>query len=149
AKEVKREAIQGHGIGSLPFESFGPGKRLYFGRDSKTFVVGMNGKAVADSLTAGSKKAGLLGDAKTAAALKEVGNSSIVGLLPLSALLPVITPIESQSRRFAPVPPGGAPPPPKKPTVDPIRVKLGKDIAKATESLPPGTLTLERTPDQM
>jgi hypothetical protein len=149
AKEVKREAIQGHGIGSLPFESFGPGKRLYFGRDGKTFVVGMNGKDIADSLTAGSKKAGLLGDAKTAAALKEVGNSSIVGLLPLSAGLPGITPMESQSRRFAPVAPGGAPPPPKKPTVDPIRVKLGKDIAKATESLPPGTLTLERTPDQM
>jgi putative component of toxin-antitoxin plasmid stabilization module len=74
-KEPKRETIQEQRISSVPLEAIGPGKQLYFGRHGKTIVFGLNGPEVAESLTAGAKKTGLLGEAKTANALKDVGES--------------------------------------------------------------------------
>ena len=42
-----------------------------------------------------------------------------------------------------------APAPPKQGIVDPLKVKLSKDLAKVTEALPPAVLTMERKPDQV
>jgi hypothetical protein len=145
------QTIQGQRIQSLPFDMLGPGSRLYCGRQGKTLVFGMTGDAVAGALALGAKKSGLLADAKTAAALKEVEDASIVGVLPLHTLLAIIVPEDTGAQfRAVAVPPGGAAPAPPKPAgVSPFKLKLSKDIALASEAIPPAILSLERKPEQV
>jgi hypothetical protein len=144
------DTVQGQRVRSIPLDMLGPGSRLYYGRQGKTLVFGMTGETTSAALASGVKKAGLLADGKTAAALKEVGDASVVGVLPLHTLLPMIIPEESGGRfRAAAVPVGAAPPPPKPAVVSPFKIKLAKDLAKASESLPPAILTLERKPEEV
>ena len=143
-----REKIQGHDISVLPLELLGPGTRLHYGRHGKTLVLGLDAAETAEALTAGAKKAGLLADAKTAAAIKEAGDASIVGVVPLSSVLPLLLPDESARRMQMKAGPGGPPAPPPKGT-DPTTVKLTKDLAKVMEPLPPATLAIERKADQV
>jgi hypothetical protein len=146
------QTIQGQRIQSLPFDMLGPGSRLYCGRQGKTLAFGMTGDATAGALALGAKKSGLLAEAKTATVLKEVGDASIVGVLPLHTLLPMIVPEETGGRFRAaiPVAPGGAPAPPAKPAgVSPFKLKLSKDLAQASEPMPPAILMLERKPEQV
>ena len=145
------QTIQGQRIRSLPFDMLGPGSRVYYGRQGKTLVFGMTGDAAAAALALGVKKSGLLADAKTAAALKELGDASIIGVLPLHTLLPIIIPEDTGARfRAIAVPPGAAPAAPPKPAaVSPFKMHLAKDLAKATEAIPPAILSLERKPDQV
>jgi hypothetical protein len=148
-EKPKQETIQGHRISSMPYVALGKEKRLYYGRHGKTLVIGEKGEDVADALTAGAKKAGLLGEAKTAAALKETGNASIVGVAALSSVLPLLLPEPGDRFRKAAVPVGAPQPPPKPATIDPFKAKLTKELAKVTESLPPATVSVERTPQQL
>jgi hypothetical protein len=147
----KSETIQGQRISSLPFDMLGPGSQLHYGRHGKTLVFGLSGPETATALVAGTKKIGLLGEPRTAAAIKEAGDSSIIGVMPLSSLLPLLLLDESEiSRRARFAAPGGAPAPPPKPgVVDPFKVKLTKELAQVTDSLPPATLAIERKPDQV
>jgi hypothetical protein len=146
-----QETTQGLRINSLPFDLLGQGTRLHYGRHGKTLVFGLNGPDTAGALAGGAKKAGLLGEAKTAAALKETGEASVVGLVSLSSVLPLLLPQpQDRFRKVAAPGAGGAPAAPPKPTeVDPFKAKLAKELAKVTESLPPATLSMERTPDQI
>jgi len=105
----------------------GPGSRFVLWPARKD--VGVRHERRGDGRRVGIRRpeAGLLDDAKTADALKEVGDASIVGVLPLHTLLPIIVPEEAGARFRAAVPvaPGGAPPPPPKPAgVSPFKLKL-------------------------
>jgi len=69
-------------------------------------------------------------------------------------VLPLLLPDESLGRRrmVVKVAPGGkgkGPVPPEKPVIDPISLKLAKDLALATQKLPPAVLTMERKPDEL
>lgn len=142
-----QETIQGQRISSLPLDMLGPGTRLHYGRHGKMLVFGLIGPETAAALASGAKKGGLLEETKTATALKETGDASVVGVMSLSSILPFFVPQESTPFRAIP---GGAPPPPPKPgAVDPFKVKLTKELAKVTETLPPAILTIERKPDQV
>jgi hypothetical protein len=145
------ETIQGQRLRSIPLEMLGPGSHLHYGRQGKTLVFGMTGELTATALASGAKKSGLLADAKTAGVLKEAGDASIVGVLPLHTLLPIIVPEETGARfRAAIAVPGGPAPPPAKPAVvSPFKLKLVKDLAKASEALPPMILALERKPEEV
>jgi hypothetical protein len=146
------QTISGRVIRSIPFDLLGPGTRLYYGREGNSLVFSTtNGEATAGALATGAKKSGLTADAKTAAALKELGDASIVGVLPIHTWMPLLVP-EDVGGRFRAVPVGvGGPaaPPPAPPVVSPFKLKLSKDLAKASESIPPATLALERTPQQV
>ena len=141
------ETIQGQRISSLPLDVLGPGTRLYYGRHYTTLVLALDAKDAADALVRGANKTGLLGEAKTATALKEAGDASVIGVLPLVSVLPLLVP-EGGRMRAVPFPKGPAPPP-KPPAVDPAKVKLSKDLAKVTAALPPATLAIERKPDHV
>jgi hypothetical protein len=143
AKEPKRETIQGHRITAIQDAD------LYYGRHDKILVVGQTGQEVADALTAGAKKGGLLGEARTAAALKDVPDASLVGVLSLGSLLAFVTPLEAQSRRAVPVAPGAPQPPPQPKKVHPVRAKLTKELIRVCESAPPAVLTVGRKPEHV
>jgi hypothetical protein len=147
----KIETIQGQRIAGLPLPLFGPQGQVFVGRQGKTLVFGENGKRVALALTGGAKKEGLLGQANAAAALRDVGDSSIVGVVSLGGLLPLVLPHMERSQALrAPVPPGGiAPAPPRPMPPDALTLKLARDLAKLTESLPPGVVTLQRKPEEL
>jgi hypothetical protein len=147
----KQETIAGHKITILPIPLIDPDLPICYGRHDKTLVVGMDGKRVALALTAGSKKGGLLGKAKVAAAVKNLKEPVVLGVVSLGHSLPLLLPeIASPNIRRIPMPKGGPPPAPKRPAeLDSIAAKLCKDMDKATEALPPGILTLERKPDHL
>jgi hypothetical protein len=145
------QTISGRVIRSIPFDMLGPGTRLYYGRQGDSLVFStINGEVTAGALATGAKKSGLAADAKTAAVLKELGDASIVGILPMHTLLPMIVP-EEVGGRFKAVAAGGGGPalPPAPAAVSPFKVKLTRDLAKASESIPPAILALERKPEQI
>src|SRR5207248_7470156 len=96
------ETIQGQSVHSLPLDLLGPGTRLYYGRHGKTLVFGLNGADTAAALAGGAKNVGLLADAMAATAVKDAGDASILGVMPLSSVLPLIIPEESRMRFKAP-----------------------------------------------
>jgi hypothetical protein len=143
------ETIHGQRINSLPLDVLGPGTRVYYGRHGKTLVAALDAKDAAEALVRGANKTGLLGEAKTATALKEAGDASVIGVLSLSSALPLLLPGDQARFRAIPFPKGAEPPPPKPGVVDPAKVKLAKELAKATAALPPATLAIERKPEQV
>jgi hypothetical protein len=146
SKEPKQETIQGHRITAIQDAD------LFFGRHGKILVIGQSSQAVADALTAGAKKAGLLGETRTSTALKEAPDASLVGVLSLGSLLAFMTPLEAETRLLvapAPVPPGAPKAPPQSKRIHPVRAKLTKELIRVCESAPPAVLTVERKPEHV
>ena len=80
-------------------------KNLYLGRAGAFLVVGADPKEVASALSAGAKKAGLLGEEKTAATLKGMEDSAVVGVCsPAKGIVDLFKQMERQSTIMA-VPP--------------------------------------------
>jgi hypothetical protein len=150
--KARQETIGGQKITTLPVPLLDPDLPICYGRQGKTLVLGMDGKRVALALTEGAKKGGLLGEAKVAAALKELKEPVVLGVFSAGNSLPLLLPdVANMGPRV--IRKGEKEQPPqreKRPAeLDPVVAKLSKDLAKATESLPPGILTLERKPDQV
>ena len=138
-------------------------KNLYLGREGAILVVGADPKEVASALSAGVKKAGLLGEDKTATALKGKEDSTVVGVFSTArGIVDLFKQMEQPStmvvvrpavRVIAAVPGAPAAPPAKpaaKPEVKPLSLRAEKtiaDAAKAVESLPPTVLNLRRKGD--
>ena len=122
-------------------------------------VVGADRKEVAAALKAGAKKEGLLGEEKTAAALKGVEDSAAVAVFsPAQGIVELFKQMERPPAVMAApafVKPGGScvpPPPPKPADEQPPKLSLRAektiaDAAKAVESLPPTVLSLSRRAD--
>jgi hypothetical protein len=145
--KIPTETVQGRDITHFSAE----GMNLHFGRHESTLVLGTDPKLVAQGLTGGSKKAGLLGEAKVAAALKDVNDVQLVGVWSLGGTMTAIANSEGTGREIRkPGPPGGAPPPPdKNPKPKPEEDPLSKDFLKASDSLPPAVISLVRKPEGM
>lgn len=143
SKEPTRETIQGHQITAIPDAD------LFIGGHGNILVVGQTGQSVAGALTAGAKKGGLLAEARMAAAIKDLPDASLVGVLSLGSLFAFVTPLEAQSPRGVPVPPGGPKLPPQPKRVHPVRAKLTKELLRICDSGPPAVLTVERKPEQV
>ncbi len=136
-------------------------RNLYIGREAAFLVVGVARKEVAAALKAGAKKDGLLGEEKTAAALKGTEDSAAVAVFsPAKGIVdlfkqmerpPTVTAAPPLGKPAAPVP---APPPPVVKPADDQPTKLSlraektiADAAKAVESLPYTVLSLKHGAD--
>jgi hypothetical protein len=133
---------------------------LYIGREGAFLAVGVNRKEVAAALNAGAKKEGLLGEEKTAGALKGLEDSAVVAVF--SSAKEIVELFKQMERapsviaappfaRVA-VPAPLAPPIPKPADDQPPKLskraeKTIADATKAVESLPPTVLSLSRKAD--
>jgi hypothetical protein len=136
------EKVDGREITHLSAE----GMTLHCGRHEATLVLGTDLKLVALALTGGSKKAGLLGEARVAAAIKEVNDAQLVGVWSMGRTLTALTNAQRPGG-IRKVGPGGGPPPDKDPKTKPADDPLGKEFLKASESLPPAVISLVRKPE--
>jgi hypothetical protein len=152
AVKRQQETIAGQKITTLPVPLLDPELPICYGRQGKTLVLGMDGKRVALALSGGAKKGGLLGEAKVAAAIKDLKEPVALGVVSIGHALPLMLP---EPRDLGPkiIRKGDkeqSPQRPKRPAeLDPLVAKLSKDLAKATEALPPAILTLERKPEHV
>lgn len=121
-------------------------------------VIGGDAKEVAAALTAGAKKAGLLSEDKTAAAVKDMEDPLAVGVFSVGKgivdgfkLMERQTPAPTFSTTVArPGAAAGPKPdekPPEMPKLSKRAEKTIEDAAKAVDALPPTVLSLGRTPD--
>jgi hypothetical protein len=137
-------------------------KNLYIGREGAFLVVGADRKEVAAALNAGVKKEGLLGEEKTAAALKGVEDSTALAVFsPAKEIVELFKQMERPPTVMAaPAFPKGAVPAPRPlplpvpkaaddqpPKLSPRAEKTIANAAKAVESLPPTVLSISRKAD--
>jgi hypothetical protein len=135
-------------------------KNLYVGREGDFVVVGADRKAVAAALKAGAKKEGLLGEEKTATALKGAEDSAAVAIFsPAQGIVELFKQMERPPTVTAapafvkpglavPAPPPAPKPADEQPPKPSLRAeKTIADAAKAVESLPPTVLSLSRRAD--
>ena len=146
-------------VNAAGLEFLSGSKDLHIGREGAFVVIGPDPKEVAAALTAGAKKAGLLGDDKTAAAVKDVPDPLAVGVFSLGkGIVEVFKETERQGAAPAltavggpapPAPPPSAPgdKPPEAPKMSKRAEKTVADAAKAVESLPPTVVGIGRTPE--
>jgi hypothetical protein len=127
---------------SLPFP-------VSYGRQGAVLVLGIDRDLVAESLIAGSKKEGLLGEMKVSAAVKEIDDKSVaVGVLSSARAAMDLFAVMSRPRFIMKAPaPGQAPaafePPPEKPWDS---SKTGQALLKTAEPL---VFTLNRSSDHL
>jgi hypothetical protein len=154
-EKVKGVTLRSFGAPLLPNR-----QPLYYVRDGSTLVLGQSKDTVADSLLAGTKKQGLLSDAKVAAALKDVGDANAVGVVSVGQGLSDLLRAATGSRMMPPRPVGGPPgglppgagggaPPGGGPAKEEAPDKYVKELLKASEPLPPMVLTLTRTKENV
>jgi hypothetical protein len=135
------EKIDGREITHLSAE----GITLHCGHHEATLVLGVDAKVVAQALADGSKKAGLLGDAKVAEAVKEVNEAQLVGVWSLGRSLSAF--VNFQGTGVArPVRPGG-PPPDKDAKPKSGENSLTKQFLKDSDSQAPAVISLVRKPE--
>ncbi len=156
-----RQDVEGRSISTVAaggMESLFGAKDLYMGREGAFLVIGPDRKAVVAALAAGAKKAGLLGEEKTAAAVKNLEDPLAVGVFSLGKGIVEIfkaveRPIAAPRPAIGPVPPPLPPAPGDKPPEAPKMTKRAEktieDAAKAVEPLPPTVLSLGRTPGEL
>ena len=156
-----REDVDGRSIEVVAAGAFADllgAKNLYIGREGAFVVVGPDKTEVVAALNAGAKKAGLLGDEKAAAAIKDVVDSQALAVVSVGKgvvewfrrreLAPVTTP-------FAPVAPNPPPGPGDKPPADqPPRLSKRAeqtiaDVQKVVGPLPPTVVSLKREPEAL
>ena len=151
-----RQDVDGRSISTVAAgaaEGLFGSKNLYVGREGAFLVIGPDRKEVAAALTAGAKKAGLLGEEKTAAAVKALEDPLAVGVFSLGkGIVEIFKQVERPVQAFRPVPgplppPGGGDQPPEAPKMSKRAEKTIEDAAKAVEPLPPTVLSLGRTTD--
>jgi hypothetical protein len=129
---------------------------VHFGRQGAVVVVGFDAERVADALIAGGKKAGLLGEAKVAEAVKEIDDKSVaVGVLSSSqAALDLLAALNRPPARMGRPPAPGLPPQPvEQPEDKPLEESKAVQVfRKASEPLvfglhrKPESLVLEMRP---
>jgi hypothetical protein len=152
------EEVQGQRIKTVPNNGGAP--QFHYGRRGSVFVIGPDPYLVAASLAAGGKKEGLLGETRTADAIKEIDErAAMVGVVsPGQAIVDVFALMRQivGQPRMAPakmkaMPPGApaAPPaaPPQPPEESAEEAKIKAELRKAFEPLPPMTFSLNRQPD--
>jgi hypothetical protein len=151
------EEVQGQRIKTVPNKGGAPS--LHYGRRGSVFAIGPDRDLVAASLAAGGKKEGLLGETKTAEAVKEIDERAVMVSVVSPAQIAVdlfvlmrqtVARKEMQMKKIA-VAPGGAPaappPPPQPPKESAEEAKIKQELRKAFEPLPPLTFSLNRQPD--
>jgi hypothetical protein len=144
------EKVQGITVRSLPGDSLPWKAPLCYARDGATLVLGGSKEAVAAAVTAGTKKQGLLGEARTAEALKGTEAAGLVGVcllgrgavevMKMVPWAPQPMPASKPIRGAAAPPVTGKGPAPEKDI---------KDLQRAFEPLPPAVLALTRTGDRL
>ncbi len=154
-----REKVLEQSISSLP-DPFGLWGALHYGRSGKTLVLGQDRKLVAESLVLSQRKEGLLSDKRVSTALTRIESPIGAGTFSLGhALVEVLRELETPATMRWAVPqgavgPGGKPPlppreDPKKPEAPKVFEKHVKELTKVVEAMPPGTLSLTRTKEQL
>jgi hypothetical protein len=156
-RQAVEEEVQGQRIKTVPNK--GGALSWHYGRRGSVFAIGPDRDFVAASLAAGGKKEGLLGETKTAEAVKEIDEHAVmVGVVsPTQLAVDLFTLMrQTVARREMPmkkiaVAPGGAPaapqPPPQPPKESAEEAKIKQELRKAFEPLPPLTFSLTRQPD--
>jgi len=149
-----RQDVDGRSISTVAaggVEGLFGSKNLYVGREGAFVVIGPDRKEVAAALAAGAKKTGLLGEDKTAAAVKDLEGPLAVGVFSLGkGIVEIFKQVERPAPTFRPdlpPPPGAGDKPPEAPKMSKRAEKTIEDAAKAVEPLPPTVLSLGRTPD--
>jgi hypothetical protein len=147
------EKIDGRQIYAVPMQLFPGQKAFCWGRQGSVLVLGPSSARVANALTVGGKKQGVLGEAKVAAALKDLDGPIAVGVGSLGRGV-----IELFREGHAP---GGrndlgpkakkderpAPPAPDK--LPDYAEKAVAALTKLFEPLPPTVVTLDRKADSL
>jgi hypothetical protein len=145
------EKVGGVTLRTIPGASLPWREPLYFGREGKTLVLGPAKEGVAEALTGGAKGGGLLGEAKVAAVIKDIGDAQAVGTWSLpETMMALLTSSESGRGRVMTKPagpPGGVPPAPPKEKEGNGSEKVAKEMRLATAPLAPAVLTLTRKGD--
>jgi hypothetical protein len=164
APAVIREDADGRSFSVIPaaeLEEYLHAKNLYIGREGAFLALGGDRKEVTAALNAGGKKAGLLSEEKTVAALKGAEDSAaLVVFSPAKGIVDLFKQLEQPPTvmaappfvRVAPAPaplPPIAKPAPKQADGPPPKLSLRAektiaDAAKVVESLPPSVLNLSR-----
>ncbi len=156
-----RQDVDGRSISTVAAgaaEGLFGSKNLYVGREGAFVVIGPDRKEVVAALAAGARKEGLLGDDKTAAAVKDLEDPLAVGVFSLGKgivdvfkLVERQTPAPAFTTAVAGPGPAPVPKPEEKPPAPPQLSKRAEktiaDAAKAVDALPPTVFSLGHTPD--
>jgi Protein of unknown function (DUF3352) len=155
AAAPKRVEIEGwviHSVSVRGLAGLVPLPDVFYGSHGDVVVVGGDAARVVAALKSGSKKTGLLSEAKYATALKEADGSITVGVVLLgSAIVSYFKDQESNQNQMAvplrPNAPGGQPPAPPAPKLNDRAAKAVKELTQIVEPLPPLLFSLNRKDD--
>jgi hypothetical protein len=156
----KKQQVDGFTIYTTPLPLLGGRASVSYGSHGDVFVLGLDATRVAASLKCGSKKTGMVSEAKYAAAVKEVDGSVAVGVVSVSSAIAGYfrwLELDQGGARFNKVapPPGGPPPggpgdvPPVAPKLSDRAEKAVKELAKVLEPLPPVVFSMNRKEDTL
>jgi hypothetical protein len=153
----KKQQVDGFTVYTTAMPLLSRGASVSYGSHGDVLVLGLDAERVAAALKCGSKKEGLVSNAKYAAAVKEGDGSVAVGVVSVSsAVVGFFRMMElDQGPRFNKVapPPGGPGGPPGGPPVVPKLSERGekalKELTKIMEPLPPVVFGLNRKEDTL
>ena len=156
-----REEVAGRSITLVAAGDFAGvlgGKNVCIGREGAFVAIGSDKQEVAAALDAGAKKQGLLGDEKTAAAVKGVEEPQALAVTSAGRAVIEYFRLREQApapNSFTPVAPNPPPGPAIKPPAD-QPPKLSRraeqtiaDVTKAVGPLSPAVFSLKREPDAL
>ncbi|HTU19849.1 MAG TPA: hypothetical protein VMG10_17435 [Gemmataceae bacterium] len=151
ARMPNEAEVRGQRIKTLPGKKGGLGLpfAVSYGRQGAVLVLGTDRELVAESLIAGSKKAGLLGETKVAAAVKEIDDKAVaVGVLSSARAAMDLFAVMSRPRFIMKAPaPGQAPGMVEQPPAPSLEsTKTGQALLKVAEPL---VFTLNRQSDRL
>jgi hypothetical protein len=106
------ERIEGQRIRSVPGDGLPGRTALHYGQHGKLLVLGQDRRIVARGLAGATKKGGLLGEAKVAVTLRDVGEPIVVAVYPVGQSLIQWFAYRKSGMPAPPAPPPGAAPAP-------------------------------------
>jgi hypothetical protein len=145
--EPTSETLQGQTVRSLPLPGIG---KLYYASRGTTLVVADDARSVAVALAASEKRTGLLAEGRVAAAIKDCGDATLLGVWSAGDTL-----AEWLRSQMGNDTPAAGPKPKNKAAQKPEDVspdkaednRLLQNLTKLAEAVPPAVIVVVRKPE--